>query len=369
MSNIYNKIRNILLLNVKDTLIKQKSIYLDDDVAEMDILDDSFFEDESYLNHDYNIKKFLDEFSDPCDIIKYRDPKKVKNFIDKMAIWWEFKYSNNSIDELFGSDSYFSRTLSSNRNNSFSEIFSFIKSESCDCDVTNYFYESLSDEEKKYCDCNRYVFLECSFNTYFYISSDGIIQSVDSINKNTEMAKLPEEYFEPFMGKHINDIKEISKKTGVYVSDKTIDMAIKTYNDDVCFREGLLNSVMYKLIERGGSKYGAKRAFMLAMKLGGSLDIPMKYGVDYTDYNLREYINMYLKAGGSTDLVCYVNYSDSKDSDLKKDTVKVSELVKGLWNSDDSKYTPEECRLHQRLVNVLSNHTSEDGIYVNVKKR
>jgi len=94
MSNIYNKIRNILLLNVKDTLIKQKSIYLDDDVAEMDILDDSFFEDESYLNHDYNIKKFLTEFSDPCDVIKYHDPKKVRDLIDKMTIWWEFKYPN-----------------------------------------------------------------------------------------------------------------------------------------------------------------------------------------------------------------------------------------------------------------------------------
>ena len=368
MLTIYNKIRDALLLEVKDVLIKQKFDYLDAEEVKMEELDDSFFEDEFYQNCDYNIKKFLTEFSDPCDVIKYHDPKKVRDLIDKMTIWWEFKYPNNYIDELFSSDSCFSKTLSSDRNDSFSKIFSFIKSESCDCDVTNYFYKSLSEEEKGYFDCQRSVFLDFSFNTYFDISADGIIQGVNSINKSTEMSKLPEEYFEPFIGRHINDIKEISEKTGIYVSDKTVDMAINKYNADVYFTKGLLNSVMYRLIERGGSKYGAKRAFMLAMKFGSSLDIPMKYGVDYSDCNLREYVNMYLKAGGSLDLVCYVNYSDSKESDLRKDTVTVSSLLNDLWNSDDSKYTPEEVRLHQRLVDIFNTCAAQDNNYVKKKK-
>ena len=67
-------------------------------------------------------------------------------------------------------------------------------------------------------------------------------------------------------------------------------------------------------------------------------------------------------SGGRTNLVCYKNYFARKIDHpiLIKTTVK--ELVRDLWNNAATKYTKEETKLHQRLVDTISSQIDPDDL-------
>ena len=112
---------------------------------------------------------------------------------------------------------------------------------------------------------------------------------------------------------------------------------------------------MYRIIERGGNKIGPRRAFMFAKEFDRDISIPMKYGVDIYDPGLRNFINEYLKAGGSKDLVCIKNYFiDNNKDESEYETITISELLKEIWDSNDEKYTSEEKEVFKRLVDDIS---------------
>ena len=60
---------------------------------------------------------------------------------------------------------------------------------------------------------------------------------------------------------------------------------------------------MYRIIERGGNRFGPRRAFLFAKEFGRNIDVPMMYGVDTSDPGLRYFMNEYLKAGGNPENV------------------------------------------------------------------
>ena len=57
----------------------------------------------------------------------------------------------------------------------------------------------------------------------------------------------------------------------------------------------MLDAVMYRIIERGGNRMGPRRGFLFAKEFGRNIDIPMMYGVDYSDPGLRSFIIEYIK--------------------------------------------------------------------------
>ena len=80
----------------------------------------------------------------------------------------------------------------------------------------------------------------------------------------------------------------------------------------------------------------------------------MKYSIDYSDPGLRRFVNSYIKSGGRTNLVCYVDYYFREKKYQKLETVTVQELIMTLHDNAFEKYTDEEKELHQRLVDTLS---------------
>lgn len=86
----------------------------------------------------------------------------------------------------------------------------------------------------------------------------------------------------------------------------------------------------------------------------------MMYAIDYSDPDLRLFINEYIKAGGSKDLECLVGYflKVSKDEPLEK--VSIQELILTLPNNTTSFYTEEENELHQRLIHSLKKAKIKD---------
>ncbi len=119
---------------------------------------------------------------------------------------------------------------------------------------------------------------------------------------------------------------------------------------------------MYRIIERGGNRIGPRRAFLFAKEFGRNIDIPMMYGVDYSDPGLRSFIIEYIKAGGSKDLVCYRGYFSRKSKNEKLDTISIQDLLLTVSNNAVTFYTPEEDELHQGLVNALFNGINQEEL-------
>ena len=124
-------------------------------------------------------------------------------------------------------------------------------------------------------------------------------------------------------------------------------------------KDEMLNCVMYRIIERGGNRIGPRRAFLFAKEFNRNIDVPMKYGYDFSDPGLRLFINEFIKAGGSMELECYNNYFFRKDKELR--TKSIREIL-----SRENLFTSEEKQLHQKLVDLLASQVDYD--YVNSEK-
>ena len=247
---------------------------------------------------------------------------KLRNFIDNMAVWYELKYPCPYI--------YFSD----------------------DPDLTQSFENTKQkkniDWEENY---STDKFIETSRFTYFYfirllevighdagivikLTRDGLIKKSwgfwrfkpyiddDYVNKN-------------FNGKHVSTLVELFEKLAEdnpddKTDDKILnhyrDFLIKKYNYLCQFREGLLNSVMYRIIERDRAPY---RALLFAKEFNLNIDIPLKYTVNPDNcpaYELSNIIKNYINLGGHKDLVCFTNYFSRKNKDEKLETMTIEEL-------------------------------------------
>ena len=164
-------------------------------------------------------------------------------------------------------------------------------------------------------------------------------------------------------GKNIKEIVNILKQKGVkFPENNEFEKAIKDYDNWIYQKEEMLNCVMYRIIERGGTRVGPRRAFLFAKEFGRNIDIPMAYGVDISDPGLRLFMNEYIKAGGSKNLVCYIGYGSRASKYEKLSTITIQELIMTQNNNATTFYTPEENELHQRLVNVLFNLIDQDEL-------
>lgn len=162
------------------------------------------------------------------------------------------------------------------------------------------------------------------------------------------------------IGKHIKEVVQLLKDKKIdFPEENELEKAIKNYNDNIYLKEEILNCVMYKIIKRGQNIIGPRRAFLFAKEFDINIDIPMTYGIDYSDANLRLFINEYIKAGEKKDLVCYVDYFYSDFEYKLEKSITIEELLKSLSCNNKVFYTPEEERLHQSLVNILNSQIDQ----------
>ena len=118
------------------------------------------------------------------------------------------------------------------------------------------------------------------------------------------------------------------------------------------YRNRYLNLVMKQMLLMGGSRIGAKRAFLFALENKLDISFPLKYGLDSSDPNERYFINEFLNAGGDPDLVCYINYM----TDSKPTPETIRRRLKYRNTLGKIPYTNEEKQLHSRLVLALTRH-------------
>lgn len=320
---------------------------------------------------DNKVDEFIDWVIDvklkdePSDMYRYKEPKRIRKFIEKMAIWYELRYPSYEINRLMPccgqeftkiDDVMF-------RNNLYINEILGIDSDAKDLVWADFynkeaFIKSLQWEEYRYLKKPTYmelVYINPLIQSHFHLSSDGIIIDSEGIFAITN-GKINDE---DVISKHIKDIPLMFEKENIKLPNNSeIIKAIDLYNQKEYFIEELLNCVMYRIIERGDGRIGPRRAYLFAKEFDRNIDIPLMYAIDFADGRLRNFINTYIKDGGNPDLECYKNYFYQTKDYQKLDTITIRELLKETIN----KLTEEETELHQRLVNTLNSQINPDTL-------
>lgn len=295
--------------------------------------------------------------------------------IEKMAVWYELRYPDYEINRIMPGSSQEQIDINEVMfsNNKYTNYILDENSDIKDLDWNEFynakaFINSLPWSE-------RYVFSRPKYQDIVYWNrGHGSAHLHLTRNGFVEMSEymdcvIPGISNENLEDKNIKEIVKMLKEKGVkFPEDNEFEKAIKDYDNWVYQKDEMLNCVMYRIIERGGNRIGPRRAFMFAKEFGRNIDIPMTYGVDYSDPGLRLFMNEYIKTGGSKELICYVNYFSRASKYEKLNTVTMRELIKTQWNNAATFYTPEEDELHQRLVNALSRQINHDDLSEEQKK-
>ena len=280
----------------------------------------------------------------------------IKNFIEKMAVWYELRYPDYEVkkmlsnhgdvgldvnDVMFKKNSYI--------NDLFDEESDVRNLDWADFYNTSAFVQSLPTDERYYLFrpvYDNFVYLsKSSLIAHVHLTKNGIVEMAENISLDFFGKNIKNEDLE---GMHVKEVVKLFEDKGVDLSEyDNLKLAIKRFENWKYQKDEMLNCVMYRIIDRGGNRIGPRRAFLFAKEFNRDIDIPMKYGYDSSDPGLRMFINEYIKAGGSMDLECYDGYYG-----INKElgTMSIREIL-----SRESIYTSEEKELHQKLVDALAN--------------
>jgi len=314
------------------------------------------------------------------DVGEYWVPIELRNFIEKMAVWYELRYPDYEINRLMPGSGQESTEISDvmfNSNNYINDLFDENDDvRAIDWDEfynTHAFIKSLPWEE-------RYRFQRARYKDLVYLNPNYTLHSPMEVERKTAHLHLTPNGFvkeaegvecyskfkvtnEELKGKHVKEVVELLKERGITLpSDNELESTINNVEKFIKEKEGMLDAVMYRIIERGGNRMGPRRGFLFAKEFGRNIDIPMMYAIDCSDPGLRLFINEYIKAGGSKDLICYIGYFSRTNKSKKLDTISIQDLILTQNNNAATFYTPEETELHQRMVNAISSQIDQEEV-------
>ena len=305
------------------------------------------------------------------------DKETAKNLIEKMAVWYELRYPNDTItgflninhikdidelnDTMFRDNQKFNCEVPNNLN-----WYDFYN--------THTFINSLPEHEQEFFRVKNHTkwspytlsvsFTGCGFGQNFYIDKKGYVHFYgdisESINEFSDR-KIDVENLEGIPAKKLfNYIEEFNKNN----KDMCIDISDwdKEKIKDIIYKmdrkEGFLDSVMYKILDRrykGVSYIGAYRAFLFAKEFKRDINIPMKYAFDreYGDSEINNFVREFIKDGGSQDLICCYD-DNSKEFPLSKIIKKVNRIDEEERQEKQEQYEKEKLEeLRERFVNAL----------------
>jgi len=298
------------------------------------------------------------------DIGEHHKIKEMKDFIEKMAVWYELRYPDYEInrmmpgsdqecikvdDVMFRNNSYVNDLLPEDADTKELEWGEFYNASA--------FIKSLPWQEKAFFYSPRYqevVYFDIhSSMAHLHLTKNGIVEMSEWVSAWSNYAIRDEE----ITGLHITRVVELFKERGIALpKNNELEKTIMEVSNLTYQKEEMLNCVMYRIIERGGNRIGPRRAFLFAKEFKRNIDIPMMYGVDYSDPGLRMFINEYIKAGGSLNLECLVGYFERTNKKPPLKLVSIEELLTYY------RYTPEETGLHQKLVDILASQVNLDEV-------
>ena len=290
------------------------------------------------------VERFISDYRTSLSGITESDitslTNEMRNFIEKMAVWYELRYPNSAIKNMATGNNFDMEEAYSREN----------------------FIKLLSEEEKDYLRLPRYPMSVNITHSYLAsyklaLSPKGHIEEVDFASvfgivklQNNVLIKSCARVGE-IIGLKIEDAISLLESRGLkFTTEDSVICDILKHDKEVKMREEMLNAVMYRIIERGGAFYGPRRAFMFAKEFNRNIEIPMKYGIETLNYADRELIQEYAKAGGNPDIECYMGYFENAGNRADLETKSIREILIGSDNLTD-----EEFELYQKLTNTFAN--------------
>lgn len=296
------------------------------------------------------------------DVGEYQFPREMRNFIEKMAVWYELRYPDyeiakrmpygrveaKDVSKMMFQDNPYVQTLldedSDTRALDWDEFFN-----------AKAFLTSLPYSEKAFFLKPRYkeilYFDPMHHHAHLHVAKNGIVELSENVRELT-YGKIRDQ---ELVGKTVKQVVTLFQKRGILLpKENELEQELEVIERYKQSKDGMLDCVMYRIIERGGNRIGPRRAFLFAKEFRRNIDIPMMYAADTSDPNLRGFINEYLKAGGHTDLSCYSNYFGRANKLHPVKEITVAELL-AMYHE----FTEEEKALHARLVNALASGVNE----------
>lgn len=287
--------------------------------------------------------------------------EEMKHLIDKMAVWYELRYSEEKLGRIFnyevGEDNvdeimfkynpYVNDLLGEDTDAKEMEWDKFYNAE--------VFINSLPYAEKKLFaepKCRDFISISPMLDitpglratVFINVAENGKVVGTDLISFATEGKIKNDE----LVGLTLKEVVDLFEERGFKLNnDSDLIKASNNYQRQVNRKNGMLDCVMYKLIERDDYS-GSLRAYLFAKEFGRDKDIAIKYGVNIVADGSKELVNQYLNEGGKKDLTCYPLYPYFD----KDKSVSLNELYSEPYFYNYQ--TEEEKELHQRLVNALA---------------
>ncbi len=299
------------------------------------------------IDLDKRVDKFLEEYYEYYSkkIGNYaakRETIVMKNFIEKVAVWYELAYPDDKLYEKFPTE--------------FVNLKDFIN--------------SLPDHERellrkpKYLEECRYYDAICVYrdtldgilNGYvtLVLTRNGVIEKSEGVYRFSDSRVSDKE----LIGLRLDKAVEVFEKAGVNIDGTELAKAVEAYQMKLKFYEGMLDAIMFRMIERNNRYYnvGTRRAYIFAKNFGRDVNIPVIYSPISKDKSYREFINTYIKDGGSIDIGCYIQYYYDKYTEMSKEVqYEKRPLRVNMALSNKSSYnTIEETQLYQRLTDALT---------------
>ena len=304
------------------------------------------------------------------DIGEYHFPNEMRNLIEKIAVWYELRYPSYEINRLMPGSGQEQINVNDVmfRNNPYVNDLLDEDSDAKELDWDDFynvdvFMRSLPWSERLFFTKPSYrsiVYLSAGYRSaHLHLTKNGLVEIAENITSYTNSIIKDEE----LVGLNVVDVIKLFQERGVKLpEDNGLDTATREFNKWIYQKEGILDCAMYRIIERGGNRIGPRRAFLFAKEFGRNIDIPMMYAVDRSDPGLRLFMNEYLKAGGSKDLVCYNGYFSRASKRENVSTITIQELILTQNNDAATFYTPEEHELHQKIVNAIATQVDHEAM-------
>lgn len=319
------------------------------------------------INLDDKVDDFINWYKEKIvrghytDIGEYHEPIHMRNFIEKMAVWFELVYPESEIhrifDDPYNKENYVNKAMF--KDNPYVKELLGSDSDISYLDWSDFynftsFFNSLPSDEQEYLRLPHYPGI-VYYDSYahMHLTKDGFIMEAEDIPFVESKIDASNEY-------HITDLWQYMQSMKIKPPEKCeIETVISRHLDEMQQINSMLDCIMYRIIERGSNRIGPKRAFLFAQAFGRDISIPMIYGVDTSDPGLRRFINAYFKAGGSKDITCLVNYFSKSSKNEKVDTISMRELLKTTPDNCIDFYTEEEKGDMARLLGIL-NYVSKE---------
>lgn len=258
-----------------------------------------------------NIEHFIEANSYDIDKPKAEAKQDIRNFIEKMAVWFELRYPDCEIEKVFGHTNtevditaeifYNNPNLADILKNSITEID--LKWH----DFYNYdaFYASLSEEEKRFIKDPCYpdmVYLYSRGADHVHLSPEGYIKMYESAFCSMYISSVTDEYKDCHIEKFIKILEEKGKPID---SNSEAYKAINLYDNQNRLRNNIIECVMYRIMMRGDKKESSlRRAYLFAKEFCPlEIDFLADYAVYYEDLDLLRFMKNDLRKEHVEDLI------------------------------------------------------------------